>query len=115
VSPTDQYLTDQEVQHPGWIPVATPRWRATDHEGRPAPQAPAVPRDDDVTGYSVAFHPMNNGTVATLINVRRRGPWRWSRRVGSVVLPVSRADLAVLDDQRVLRELAQALLLATRR
>lgn len=90
-----------------WRP--TP-WRRKTHEGLvperpPRDAAGAAPRT-----IRLAFHPMRETTLATVVVTALNGHDRWDRRDGTFTVDVPMRDIAGLDLRAALRLLLRAAL-----
>jgi hypothetical protein len=70
------------------------RWRRKTHEGLVPERAPRDPAGAAPRVIKVAFHPMRETTLVTVITTALNGHDRWDRRDGTFTVDVPMRDIA---------------------
>ena len=90
-----------------WRPSA---WRRKSHEGMAPERPPEDPRSAAPRVIKVAFHPMRETTLVTVITTALNGHDRWDRRDGTFTVDVPMRDIAGQELREVLRVLLRSAL-----
>lgn len=87
-----------------WRPSA---WRRKTAAGAVPERPPRDPRGAAPRTIRVAFHPMRDTTLATVVTTALNGHDRWDRRDGTFTIEVSTWELVGLDTRGMTRLLLQ--------
>lgn len=87
-----------------------PRWKRKTHEGTAPERLPVDPSTLVSKRISVAFHPMRETTLVTVITTNLQGHDRWDRKDGTLTVDVPIRELAGEPLPEVLRILLRAAL-----
>ena len=85
-----------------------PRWKRKQHDGTPPERPPADPSSLVSRKITVAFHPMRECTLVTVVTTNMQGHDRWDRRDGTLTVDVPIRDLAGLGLREALSRLLSA-------
>lgn len=91
-------------------PESFPRWKRRDPDGSSPSTEEMLDPSPVSRSVTVTFHPMNSSTLMTVITTSRGGHRRWDRRRGTLVVPVTVAELRGLDTEEVIDRLFRAAL-----
>ena len=92
------------------LPDPARRWRRKTHEGTAPERPPADPSSAVSKKIALAFHPMRETTLVTVVTTSLQGHDRWDRRDGTLTVDAPIRDLAGKDLHEVLRLLLRATL-----
>jgi hypothetical protein len=87
-----------------------PRWKRKQHDGSSPERPPADPSSLVSRRISVAFHPMRETCLVTVVTTNLQGHDRWDRKDGTFTIDVPIRDLAGQQLREVLRLLLRAAL-----
>lgn len=90
-----------------WRPQS---WRRKTHEGLAPDRPPADPRAAAPRTIRLAFHPMRETTLVTVVTTALNGHDRWDRRDGTFTVDVAMRDIAGLELRTVLEILLRSAL-----
>lgn len=91
-------------------PDRFPRWKRHDQDGSSPSTEEMLDPNPVSRSITVTFHPMLSSTLMTVITTSRGGHRRWDRRRGTLVVPVTVAELRGLDTEEALDRLLRAAL-----
>lgn len=86
------------------------RWKRKSHDGTAPDRPPADPSSLVSRRISVAFHPMRDTCLVTVVTTNLQGHDRWDRKDGTLTVDVPIRDLAGEPLPQVLRILLRAAL-----
>ena len=92
------------------LPDPKARWRRKAHDGTAPERPPADPARAVSRRIQVAFHPMRETTLVTVITTALNGHDRWDRRDGTFTVDVPIRDLAGRELRETLRILLRSAL-----
>jgi hypothetical protein len=86
------------------------RWKRKQHDGSPPERPPVDPSTLVSKTIKVAFHPMRETTLVTVVTTNLQGHDRWDRKDGTMTVDAPIRDLAGMQLHEVLRILLRATL-----
>jgi len=92
------------------FPDPSARWRRKTHEGLVPERPPKDPSQAVSKRVQIAFHPMRETTLVTVVTTSLNGHDRWDRRDGTFTIDAPIRDLAGLELRAVVRLLLRAAL-----
>lgn len=85
-----------------------PRWKRKQHDGSAPERPPADPSSLVSRRINVAFHPLRECVLVTVVTTNLAGHDRWDRKDGTLTLDIPIHELAGLPLQETLSRLLSA-------